>query len=653
MIIEAKATRQEPKQSDPAQRYLLKETERRSRTPFALALALTGLAVYLKSFFPSSARPAPDEAEVRPRSPDGEALDPAVKLEVLSGDLDAMPDTTTSSEKPEAMGSGSQVSDTLPSASFALFVPVEFTFPIPGPYEGFATGSLVAPMRIAANDNVTVDLPDGGRGAAGTSPRDGADDDFGPPVDQGDETDGADGAPPNDAGEDDPDEKPTNRAPQLRGPVYLMDVTGCMALLIGLDELLRGASDPDGDALAIENLTVSSGTLSPSSQGWLFNAEALMLGPVTITYTITDGALNVAQTAHFSVVRNVVEGGDGADILLGTMCADDIDGGKGDDNIDARGGADVIAGGAGDDHIVAGAGNDTVVAGAGNDIVYAGAGDDRVSGGSGDDWIDGGTGDDILYGDAGHDTIHGGDGDDLLDGGSGDDRLTGGAGKDVLTGGDGADTLDGEAGDDTLLDGRGSDTNLGGTGDDYLVAACDAADDHHDGGEGNDTLDYSQTSEGIFVDTQAGKASGIEIGEDTVTSFETIVGGAGNDRFNVGSDTPTALVGGDGDDTFRFAGDDTGVAPAVTHEILDFGVGDRVRMSRYDLFEKVIDELEDKFERIYSHEIDDDDIAIRYRHDHVDEMHRTVIEADFNKDDIFETTIEMRGHHMLVIIEHA
>jgi hypothetical protein len=34
-------------------------------------------------------------------------------------------------------------------------------------------------------------------------------------------------------------------------------------------------------------------------------------------------------------------------------------------------------------------------------------------------------------------------------------------------------------------------------------------------------------------------------------------------------------------------------------------------------------------------------------------MQRTFIEADFDDDDIYETTITLQGHHILVIVEHA
>ncbi len=56
--------------------------------------------------------------------------------------------------------------------------------------------------------------------------------------------------------------------------MVLNDVFGCAAILITLADLLRNASDPDGDALSVTNVRVSSGTLTPTDGGWMFQPEA-------------------------------------------------------------------------------------------------------------------------------------------------------------------------------------------------------------------------------------------------------------------------------------------------------------------------------------------------------------------------------------------
>ncbi len=556
--------------------------------------------------------------------------------------------------------------------------------------------------------------------------------------------------PIHDEDDDDDDDEVANRAPRVTGPVTLHDVFGCAAVVIGLSELLRNATDPDGDALTIKNLSVSSGTITQTAGGWSF--AAALLGPVTLTYEITDGALTVIQKAYFNVVESLpILGTAGADMLVGTECANDIDGGCGDDNIDARGGNDTVVGGDGDDHIVAGNGGDSVRADDGNDIVFGGDGDDWMSGGkgndrlfggegrdvvfgdSGDDTIDGEAGDDLLFGGAGNDVIAGGTGEDKLFGEQGNDRLEGGADADILSGGadedvvlaeagddtvigdadqaadsydggegddlidysavtssvsvdlvegeasgaeigtdaiagfeavatgSGDDTVTGSdadeaiatgAGDDTVADGGGSDAVDTGAGDDIVKAALDTVADTYQGGEGRDTLDYSTTLSGVYIDLNEKTATGVEIGTDQVAGFEAIVGGAGNDTFVVVSDAPVSLTGGEGEDVFEFqAATVDNAAGAVVHDILDFMVGDRLKVDKYEIFEHVMDTLEDRFEDIYGDKVAEEDLPIRIRHEQTDNVRQTFIDVDFDEDDVYDMTINIAGDHVLLVVD--
>ncbi|MDR6661217.1 Ca2+-binding RTX toxin-like protein [Tardiphaga robiniae] len=367
-----------------------------------------------------------------------------------------------------------------------------------------------------------------------------------------------------------------NRAPRINGPVYLQDIYGCQAFLISMLALLAGASDADGDSLRVVGLSANSGSVSQSADGdWSFVHDQGMLGPVKLTYFITDGFVVVPQVAYFDVVAAPpILGTSGDDNLLGTQCADTINAGDGNDNIDAREGNDVIIGDGGDDHIVAGAGNDVVYAGAGNDVVFAGSGNDIVFGGAGNDRIYGEDGDDNLMGEHGNDVLFGGAGNDIilagagedlargdrgndtLDGGDGDDNLDGGDGADVVIAGAGNDFLAGGDGNDTLFDGVGRDTVDGGTGDDYLIAAADGEADSYDGGAGIDTLDYSTATSGVLVDVASNTASGADIGNDQIARFEVVVGGSGGDTITAGAWSLSMdgaagndrLIGGIGDD---------------------------------------------------------------------------------------------------------
>jgi len=914
MIIDVKGTKGggQTTESESRQRYELKEA-RLSKTPLAFGALILGLAAYLKSAMPSWGR-LPEEGEA-PLRPD-ESGKPHLKLVdagMLSIPLEPLEQGDAQEEQPQRVGSSSLHDWRLPPAEFLMVdsPPLQFGMTFPKPSDVSRNARFEGPL-FASNDNVApaTGRNPGAGSAGGSTPRADVPTDRPGDLDKGDDDKGNGDKPvhsdpiPKPVVDDEDDPKnPANRAPRVSGPVYLRDVAGCAAVLISLSDLLANASDPDGDVLSMRNLKVSSGTITWTANGWLYDGSGL--GPVTVTYEITDGKATVIQQAYFSVVRNSIVGTDGDDMLIGTSCADDIQGRGGNDIIDARAGDDLIDGGAGDDHIIGDSGNDIIRGGSGHDIIFGGAGDDQISGGAGDDRlfgddgndtvfgddgddqihggsgndalfggtgndlvngdagddklegnagddllaggdgndvvsggdghdrIDGGTGADLLFDNAGRDTVSGGDGDDhimvaldtdrdiyaggngddtldlsgtslgvdvdlaqgaaegceigdnevsgfetvrggtgsdtvsgsagneTLSGGAGDDRidgragndaldggagndtihdgsgqdtvsggegndrvivatdaasdrydggsgidtldlgdtqcgvavdlsqgtangseigsnvvtdfdvvsggsgndtisgsvgneaLSGGAGNDEIAGRDGNDFLDGGTGNDTLSDGAGQDTVSGGAGNDVIKAEADGDDDVFDGGEGCDTLDYSSSEGGITVDFTAGTATGSDIGSDTFYGIENAVGGSGDDHFVVGQQ-PVVLEGGSGDDVFEFTDPPPACSPApILHEIVDFEVGDRIRMSKYDLFEKVFDQLEDQFESIYGDKVDEDDAVIRFRHERSESIDRTVIEADLDRDKIYETTIHLDGHKAIVIVEHA
>jgi Ca2+-binding RTX toxin-like protein len=814
MIIDVKGTKGgQGAEGESRQRYELKEA-RLSKLPLAFGALILGIAAYLKSAMPSFGR-LPDEGEAPLRPEEGGK--PHLKLVdagMLSIPLEPLEQGDAQEDQPQRIGSGTPFDNRLSEPTFQMVdsPPLQFGMKFPKPSDISRLARFEGPL-FASNDNVSP-VTGGGSGGSiggGTGPGE-REPPVRPPVDdKGRDDKGNDDKPghsnpipkPVENEEDDP-RNSVNRAPRVSGPVYLRDVAGCAAVLIGLSELLANATDPDGDVLSIRNLKVSSGTITWTANGWLYDGSGL--GPVTVTYEVTDGKATVVQHAYFSVVRNSIVGTDGDDMLVGTACADDIQGRGGNDLIDGRAGDDLIDGGAGHDHIVGGSGNDILRGGEGNDIILGGAGNDQISGGAGDDRLFGDDGDDTVFGDDGDDQVHGGAGNDALFGGAGNDLvngdagddkiegnaghdvLAGGDGNDVVSGGDGNDELEGGKGSDLLLDGAGRDTVSGGEGDDHIVVAldgdrdsydggagtdtldlsatesgvdvdlaagtaegceigdnavtsfeivrggtgedtisgsagnetlsggsgddrldgrgggdfldggagndclkggagndalqggkgddiladgtgadsvsggagndvvhaeADGEDDVFDGGEGCDTLDYSDAEEGIIVDFTEGTASGCDIGNDMISNFETVVGGSGDDHFVIGQQ-PIVMTGGDGNDLFEFTTPPPASAPAqVLHEIVDFKAGDRIKMSKYDIFEKVFDKLEDQFESIYGDKVDEDDARIRFRHERSESIDRTIIEADMDRDDIYETTIHLDGHRAIVIVEHA
>jgi Ca2+-binding RTX toxin-like protein len=755
MIIDVQSTKNDAKE-DAGNPYGFTE-EKPSRKPFVIGGLLTGLALYLKSVFPgwggtqdAMAAPVgePDEAEEAPQVAQM-ATDNILPLLLDPGAV-ATPQLGLFG----LTGSGGRLVDLTQPARFLTvdgddLLLVEVT---PPAVEMAAPHALLQPQLRFANDNPSPGGGGGGVSAGGKTPLQELIDEIigGPVEDTDDDLEEDDDTTDPDEDEDDDDDEVANRAPRVTGPVTLHDVFGCAAVVIGLSELLRNATDPDGDALTIKNLTVSSGTITQVAGGWSF--AAALLGPVTLTYEISDGAVSIVQKAYFNVMDSLpILGTAGDDTLVGTECANDIDGGCGDDNIDARGGNDTIAGGEGDDHIVAGTGGDVVLAEDGADIVFGGVGDDWISGGkgndrlfggegrdvvfgdSGDDAIDGEAGDDLLFGGAGNDVIAGGTGEDKLFGEEGNDRLEGGADADILSGGADEDVVLAEAGDDTVIgdadqaddsydggegddlidysavtssvsvdlvegeasgaeigtdtiagfeavatgsgddtvtgsdadeaidtgagddivaDGGGSDAVDTGAGDDIVKAALDAVADTYQGGEGADTLNYSATLSGVYIDLNEKTATGVEIGTDQVDGFEAIVGGAGNDTFVVVSETPVSLTGGEGEDVFEFqAATVDNAAGAVVHDILDFMVGDRLKVDKYEIFEQVMDTLEDRFEDIYGDKVAEEDLPIRIRHEQIDDIRQTFIDVDFDEDDIYDMTINIAGDHVLLVVD--
>ncbi len=298
----------------------------------------------------------------------------------------------------------------------------------------------------------------------------------------------------------------------------------------------------------------------------------------------------------------------------------------------------------------------------GAETIATGAGDDTVKDAGGDllpDLYDGGDGTDTLDYSSLSRSIE----IDLSEGQAsgaeiGEDTVANfevvltGQGDDSVIGSDNAETIVTGAGNDTIHDGAGADVVSAGAGNDTVMAAADSADDHYDGQSGLDTLDYSAATQGVVIDLETGIATGVDIGTDIVTSFEQIVGSAQADVFHVGQ-TALILEGGSGDDVFRFnmpAGSSTSDA---IHHILDFMVGDRIEMSRYQIFEEIVDNLEDHFEAVYGEDVDEDALPIRMRHEGTEEHGVTRIEFDTNNDQEYEVAVTLSGHHMLVVVETA
>ena len=145
----------------------------------------------------------------------------------------------------------------------------------------------------------------------------------------------------------------------------------------------------------------------------------------------------------------------------------------------------------------------------------------------------------------------------------GNDTITLGAGlpQPAPGGGNPFVTVDGGNGNDHIVGSAGAENLRGGAGDDYLDGGRGA--DRVFGDAGNDTVDYSSRTAPVGNAGEAGEGDelfGVEIyragsGDDRVSNFKVIYGGAGNDVL-VGGAGANALWGEAGDDTLVNGADD-------------------------------------------------------------------------------------------------
>jgi streptogramin lyase len=185
---------------------------------------------------------------------------------------------------------------------------------------------------------------------------------------------------------------------------------------VGRMEPGSGAAHADGHLVegSTDNWVLDPQRLvaDPSGGVWLSDPRVIAHHELTCDGrpVTVDAALSQAPTG-------------GADVILGTPGADELDGGTG---------ADVICGLAGQDDLDGGRGHDRIFGGADDDDLRAGPGGGRTAGGAGADAVIGGSGADTLRGGPGDDTLEGRAGNDHLDGGMGANTCAGGRGRNTL-----------------------------------------------------------------------------------------------------------------------------------------------------------------------------------------------------------------------------
>ncbi|MDB5540942.1 MAG: hypothetical protein JWQ89_2669 [Devosia sp.] len=598
MLIETKARDPKPN-PDEASRFDFADGEKKSRLPIWVTLTLTGVFAYFRAFAGSheshaaeAPLPAHSASDAHARSPGMLSLVPALADPEEGWDEPSRPLATANGWDDGLILSADQifVFDSYAGSPRARW------------REFFSVPHLASP----GNDN--GGRPASAAGTGGSRPMHNAHP-AGPARDPGPaEATAASGAAASGSG---PGNGRTNRAPVVKAPVRLHDVLAGQVMLLTLGDLLLGAHDADGDELHATHVHASVGQVVAAGDGWAYINDAPGERPVTLSYEVDDGRASVHQTATFNIVSQTPAASAAATASDGSNAAP--------------------------------APSDSGPAQAALGITAA-PGDQNFR--EGDDGL---AGDDLLFGDAGN---------NILRGGAGDDEIHGDAGNDVISGASGNDRIFGDAGNDILDGGEGDDIMSGGDGNDLI--ADGSGDDQIDGGEGEDVLDLSATTLGVLVDLDTGAVSGVEIGSDTIAGIEQVLGGAGDDIFVLGAES-VQIVGGDGDDLYEISPDtdyvlvlvgDTAPAESQRHmDIVDFEVGDLLRVGSYEIRETRAEEPVPQFDSLYADTGQDDAPPIKTRDDHVDDFDVTIIEADLDRDGTYEVYVSLRGLHDLHV-EH-
>jgi VCBS repeat-containing protein len=347
------------------------------------------------------------------------------------------------------------------------------------------------------------------------------------------------------------------------------------------------------DELLSSDLIVENGTLGPITQINALTYTATFTPAAntvdngnTITLraaSVSDNAGNanpVQFSAEYAVDTNRVVLTGGNDFTATTDDDYVVTAGDGGSTVNTNAGDDRITTGAGDDRIESGAGDDTVDAGEGNDIIVGGAGEgnDYYNGAGGNDTITytsqtTGITVNLFNTDRSSDPViaeiltsrglaantpvgfaRGSEiGTDAL---RGIENVTAGSGGDTLTGSELANIIDAGAGDDIVSGGGGNDTLNGGAGLDYL--------------------DYREfaVGQGVQVDLASGQVNaGTRGGIDTVSNFEGVLFGAGDDQFT-GDGLANAANGGDGDDILNGGGGNDLLNGQLGADTISGGSGD-------------------------------------------------------------------------------
>jgi methionine-rich copper-binding protein CopC len=100
-----------------------------------------------------------------------------------------------------------------------------------------------------------------------------------------------------------------NDVPELTGmPAVLADGTENAPYMILASDLLAGFTDVDGDTLSISNLTATHGTLTETTDGWIFTPDTDYSGQVDLSYEVIDNqGGSISATLSFVLTPGYVD----------------------------------------------------------------------------------------------------------------------------------------------------------------------------------------------------------------------------------------------------------------------------------------------------------------------------------------------------------
>ena len=183
---------------------------------------------------------------------------------------------------------------------------------------------------------------------------------------------------------------------------------------------------------------------------------------------------------------------------------------------------------------------ENVVGGMQGDTITGNARANRLEGGLGDDYIDGGAGVDALFGGLGDDTF-------IVDDTSDEVFETQGEGTDTVRSSV-SFNLSGKYIENLRLTGNAAVNATGNSLDNVLSG--NGANNALDGGNGNDTADFSAATSALTIILDAngsGNVTGAGIGSDTFSSIENVIGGSASDTIT-GNAASNRIDGGLGAD---------------------------------------------------------------------------------------------------------